>query len=290
MLLLSTLKGWSLAELHRRLTAYRNPRRRRLLGLPYRQIPAYSTLGERSHHPHVKAWERRLYRRLLSSLLNGRNLGLWAVDMTDLPRDLRDHPADWGVCGKGKFYGYKLHLLTTRDGVPLAVVATRANRTEPTVTDSLLRRLRRHLTQEHLELLRFAVADAAYDPHRVYDSFTELEAQLIAVPNPRKNAKLKGPLARATRRELRERGRARDRGILLYHSRRGRELHRQRMVVDQVFGQLKEQLQLGELPWWVRGVRRVQERAERAVLAFVAILSTNKLRRNGLWEVACYAA
>jgi len=290
MLLLSTLKGWSLAELHRRLTTYRDPRWRRLLGLPYRQIPAYSTLVERSRHPHVKAWERRLYRRLLSSLLNGRNLGLLAVDMTDLPRDLRDHLANWGVCSKGKFYGYKLHLITTRDGVPLAVVATRANRTEPTVTDSLLRRLRRHLTPEHLELLRFAVADAAYDTHRVYDSFAELEAQLIAVPNPRKNAKLKGPLACATRRELRGRGRARDRGILLYHSRRGRQLHRQRMVVDQVFGQLKGPLRLGELPWWVRGVRRVQERAERVVLAFVAILSTNKLRRNGLREVACYVA
>ncbi len=210
--------------------------------------------------------------------------------MTDLPRDLGDPLANWGVCGKGKFYGYKLHLLTTRDGVPLAVVATRANRTEPKVTDSLLRRLRRHLTGEQLKHMRFAVADAAYDTHGVYDSFAEMGAQLIAVPNPRKNAKLKGQLSRATRRELRERGRARDRGILLYHSRRGRELHRQRIVVDQVFGQLKEQLRLGELPWWVRGVRRVQERAERAVLAFVAILAVNKLRRNGLREVACYVA
>jgi hypothetical protein len=284
------LKGWSLAELHRRLTAYRDPCWRRLLGLPYRKIPAYSTLVERSHHSRVKAWERRLYRRLLSSLLNGRNLGLLAVDMTDLPQDLRDRLAHWGVCGKGKFYGYKLHLLTTRDGVPLAVVATRANRTEPTVTGSLLRHLRCHLTEGQLERLRFAVADAAYDTHGVYDSFAELRAQLIAVPNPRKNAELKGPLARATRRELRERGRARDRGILLYHSCRGRKLHRERIIVDQVFGQLKGPLRLGELPWWVRGVRWVQERAERAVLAFVAILAVNKLRRNGLREVACYVA
>ena len=290
MLLLGTVKGWSLAELHRRLTAYHDPQWRRLLDLPYRRIPAYSTLVERSHHPRVKAWERRLYRRLLSSLLNGRNLGLLAVDLTDLPRDLRDPLANWGVCGKGKFYGYKLHLLTTRDGVPLAVVATRANRTEPTVTDSLLRQLRHHLTGEQLKRLRFAVADAAYDTHKVYDAFAELKVQLIAVPNPRKNAKLKGPLARATRRELKERGRARDRGILLYHSHRGRQLHRQRIVVDQVFGQLKEQLRLGELPWWVRGVRRVQEWSNRAVLAFVAILAVNKRRRNGLREVAGYVA
>lgn len=290
MLLLGTLKGWSLAALHRRLTAYHDPQWRRLLGLPYRQIPAYSTLVERSHHPRVKAWERRLYRRFLHPLLNGRNLGLLAVDMTDLPRDLKDPLANWGVCGKGKFYGYKLHLVVTRDGVPLAVVATRANRTEPTVTGSLLRGLRRHLSPEQLGRLRLAVADAAYDTHGVYDAFAELGVQLIAVPNPRKSARLKGRLARATRRELRERGRARDRGIVLYHSRRGREVHRQRIVVDQVFGQLKEQLRLGQLPWWVRGVRRVQERAQRTVLAFVAILATNKLRRNGLRQVACYVA
>lgn len=129
---------------------------------------------ERSHNPQVRAWEERLYRRLLRLLLNARNLGLLAIDMTDLPRDLGDRLANWGVCGKGKFYGYKLHLIVTRDGVPLAVMATRANRTEPGVTPQLLKGLRQQLTSTQLERLRFVVADAAYDTHRVYDSFAEL--------------------------------------------------------------------------------------------------------------------
>jgi len=192
MLLLGTLKGWSLLQLQERLSEYHDPRWRRLCGLPLCEVPPYSTLAYRSHHPKVKRWQERLYCRMLKVLLNCRNLGLLAIDMTDLPRDLKDKLANWGVCGRGLFYGYKLHLIVTRDGVPLATVATRANKTEPTVTEHLLKRLRRRLTVEQLERLAYAVADAAYDTVKVYESFAQLEAQLIAAVNPRNNAKLKG--------------------------------------------------------------------------------------------------
>jgi hypothetical protein len=128
----------------------------------------------------------------LKPLLNCRNLGLLAIDMTDLPRDLKDKLANRGVCGKGPFYGYKIHLIVTRDGVPLAFVVTKANKTEPTVTGQLLNQLRRRLTGEQLERLAYAVADAAYDTVKIYESFAELKAQLIAAVNPRNNNMLKG--------------------------------------------------------------------------------------------------
>lgn len=151
MLLLGTLKGWSLLQLQQRLSVYHDPQWRRVCGVSYTEVPAYSTLVYRSHHSQVKRWQERLYRRMLSVLLNCRNLGLLALDMTDLPRDLKDKLANWGMCSKGYFYGYKLHLIVTRDGVPLAVLASKANRTEASVSARLLNQLRRRLTQEQLK-------------------------------------------------------------------------------------------------------------------------------------------
>lgn len=116
MLLLGTLKGWSLQKLQERLSAYHDPQWRRLCGLPLSEVPPYSTLAYRSHNAKVKRWQERLYQRMLRVLLNCRNLGLLAIDMTDLPRDLKDKLANWGVCGKGSFYGYKVHLIVTRAG------------------------------------------------------------------------------------------------------------------------------------------------------------------------------
>lgn len=295
MLLLATLKGWSWATLHRQLTAYHDPTWGELIGIPLSQIPAYTTLTWRAHHSRVKAW-LRLYRRLLPPLLNCRNLELLAVDLSDLPSELQDRLADRGFCGKGAFYGYKLHLIVTRDGVPLAIVATRAGATEPTVTDRLLAGMRRHLTPKHLERLKYAVADAGYDTTGIYESFEELKAALIAAVNPRRDGRLKeGTLSRRTRQELRERDTARDRGILRYHSGRGQELYDERVVVEQVLDQIKNRLwpraRGGELiPWWLRGVRKVQEAADRAMLALAAIEHTNKLRRCDLRQVAPYTA
>lgn len=60
--------------------------------------------------------------------------------------------------------------------------------------------------------------------------------------------------------------------------------------VDYVFGQLKDPLRLRDMPWWVRGVKRVQAHIQWAILAYTAILSTNKLRRNKLRNIAPYLA
>ena len=47
MLLLGTLKGWSLQKLQERLSAYHDPQWRRLCGLPLSEVPPYSTLAHR---------------------------------------------------------------------------------------------------------------------------------------------------------------------------------------------------------------------------------------------------
>jgi len=59
-------------------------------------------------------------------------------------------------------------------------------------------------------------------------------------------------------------------------------------VVEQVFDQLKDDLGLAELPWWVRGVRKVREHTDRALFALVAMAYCNKMRRNGLRNLKSY--
>lgn len=59
-------------------------------------------------------------------------------------------------------------------------------------------------------------------------------------------------------------------------------------MVEQVFDQLKDDFGLGELPWHVRGVRKVREYVDRALFALVAVLYCNKMRRNGLRNLKPY--
>jgi len=287
MLLLATIKGWSLAQLHRQLSAYHLSYWRRLLKVRYHQVPAYSTLVDRARNARVMIWQNRLYRRVLVGLLHQRNLGVLALDMTDLPRRVWDPLASWGFCGKGGFYGYKLHLVVAADGVPLAATTTQARNRETEVVPHLLRQLHAQLRTKALDGLRFAVADAAYDTHDVHAAFAQVHTQLITPVNPRK---YHWKLTWRTRRQLQPQQRPRDRGILLYHSRRGQKLHRKRRVVDYVFGQLKDQLRLKQMAWWIRGVRRVQIHIQWTILAYTAMLATNRVRRCGLRKLAPYLA
>jgi hypothetical protein len=61
-------------------------------------------------------------------------------------------------------------------------------------------------------------------------------------------------------------------------------------MADYVFGQFKDPLRLRGMPWWVRGVKRVQTHVQWAILAYTSILSTNKLRRNTLRNIIPYLA
>jgi|GEM_PF-5470239 len=296
MSLLATVKRWSWSKLHERLTAYHDPYWRDLCGVNLSQIPAYSTMTWRMHRKEFKRMQERVYKRLLSPLLNRDNAALLAVDMTDLPADSQDGLGRWGVCSKGKSFGYKLHLIVTRDGVPLAMVVTKANLTEGSdgVDEELLNKLERRLTEEELDNLVHVVADAAYDSNSVYRDFRDLGADLIAAVNARNDDRLKGELSWQTKRELKERGNLRDLGIIQYHRQRGQELYKEREVVEGVFGQLKEWFIPTEkgseekLPWWTRGVRKVKETADRVLFALLSIEYTNKMRGNDLRKISPY--
>jgi hypothetical protein len=161
---------------------------------------------------------------MLRKLLNQRNLYVVSIDMSDLPSEFYDGLANWGVCGKGYFYGYKLHLVVTRDGVPLSCVITRASCRETSVTDRLLAKAAQSLNSEQMSKLSFVAGDKAYDSNKAADEVKQrLLAQMIAPANPRRNQELKGKLSTKTKKKLRDRGTSRDKAILLYESKRGRE-------------------------------------------------------------------
>jgi hypothetical protein len=289
IVLLATLKGWTIRQTHRNLTC-REPIWRRLLGIRLSEIPPRRTLSKRWNHSLVRHWQQRVTKRMFKPLLNQRNLYVVSIDMSHLPTELYDTLANWGVCGKGYFYGYKLHLLVTRDGVPLGLVVTKANRRETAVTDRLLASVSQALTDDQIESLVFLIGDTAYDSNPAADQTKQHHsAQIVAPANPRNSQELKGELTRETKKKLKERGTNRDKAILLYESTKGKEMFRKcRVIIEQVINQLKNALRLGQLPYWVRGVRKVLKRAQNTIFAYVCILYCNKLHRRPLRQVAPY--
>lgn len=160
--------------------------------------------------------------------------------MTDLPRQFKDHLANFGVCSKVLFYGYKLHLITTIDGIPISFFVTKANARESSITDKLFARCKRSLTKKQLDY-------SAYDSNKVYQEADDyLSAQLIAPPNPRNN--------RHTKLMLKLRSTPRDIGILLYLSSKGKKKYKKRIILEQSFDQIKDDLCLNFI--LIKGIRK----------------------------------
>jgi hypothetical protein len=163
--------------------------------------------------------------------------------MTDLPRSFSDNLANFGVCGKGGFYGYKLHLVVTKDGIPLAFLITKANRREKAFIERIAKQLKNQLKDTDIEDIVFVVADSAYDSNRAYEAFGEdLSSQLIADVNPRNNDALKNELSEKTKERLKSQNTPRSQGVLLSKSPEGKNKRKSRHVIEQVFDQLKNSL------------------------------------------------
>lgn len=289
IVLLATLKGWNISQTHRNLTDT-NAIWRHIIGVRLSDIPPRRTLNYRWNHPLVRYWQQRIIKRMFTKLLNQRDLYVLSVDMSDLPTELYDTLANWGFCGKGYFYGYKLHIIITRDGVPLGLVVTRASSRETSIIDHLLSEVSRSLTDKHIDSLFYLIGDTAYDSNPAADYVKHyLSAQLIAPVNPRKSNALKGVLTEQIKQKFRKRGTSRDKAILLYESQYGRGLYtKYRVIIEQVIDQLKHDFGLFRLPYWIRGVRKVQKRARDVLFAYVCVLYCNKLHRRPLREVATY--
>lgn len=291
--LLATVMGWNQSQTHRQLTTM-DPTFRNLCDVRKSEIPPRRTLCYRWNSRKVMTLEQRVFKRFLRPLLNQRNLHLVAMDMSDLPVSAQDQLADYGHCSKGGYWGYKFHLVTTRDGIPLAVVVTRANEVEQSVAQSLVAQVQKALLADNLQSLVFFVADAGYDGTPLYNAVASLcQAQLVCAPNPRRDADLKhlrqtGQLPTARKEELAATDSTRDKGLLLYSQSAGKRLYHKRLVIEPTIELLKVDMAMEAIPYWIKGVRKVTRWVFNHVFAFVAMLYCNKLHRRPLRQIACY--
>lgn len=289
IMLLATIKGWNISQTHRNLTCS-DPTWRNMIGIPLSEIPSRRTLNNRWNHPLVRLWQNRIIKRMFKTLLNQRNLYITLIDMSDLPVSLSDTLANWGVCGKGNFYGYKLHLIVSRDGIPLGFVVTKANSRETSVISIMLARVAFALTSENIDNLSFLIGDTAYDSNPSADQVKRiLSAQMITPVNPRNSSEYKKIFTPQIKRKLRERGTNRDKAILLYESKYGKRIYNKyRIFIEQVIDQIKNDFGLLPIPKWTRGVRKVRKRVSDKIFAYICMIYCNKLRRRPLHEIAPY--
>lgn len=91
-------------------------------------------------------------------------------------------------CGKNKkemsfFWGYRTHVLTSKEGIPLAEITLPNNHTDDKVAESLLNQFIRVYGQKRG---RIFIADAGYDKRELYDFIVEkLKAEPFIPLNPR---------------------------------------------------------------------------------------------------------
>jgi len=210
--------------------------------------------------------------------------------MTDLPRSHKDHLAKWGATSEDEvFWGYKLHLIVTRDGVIIAFFLTTAEKREAKITKKLFNQVRRRISKRRRRRMRVGVGDEGYDTLEVYElAFAKLGIRMIIPPNPRRGADMRLELSQKQKGKLRERGSRRDKGILEYGTRRGKWLYSKRVVIEEVIEQLKHSLGFEKLPKHLKGVRRITEYIQRKIVAFNAILLCNKSHRSNLRNLAPY--
>lgn len=280
ILLLKALKGWSINHTHRKLVDDLDASWREMLRLQPEEIPSRRWLNELAQHQAVKALRKRVMHRLQRRLLSHIDLTTLVVDLTPIEvQEAWDKLTNWGrTSDEESFYGYKLHLLCTADGLPLAIRVTRANGHELNEVIPLFKEAAYHLGQA-TEEVDFVLGDAAYDANDVYDGAQEhLTAQLQADVN-RRNAHVSDQAIRhmtpETARQLASH-QPRQQALLRRYSAKGKQRQAQRTIIEELFGILKELLPaFTDLKWYQAGIRRVREHFRWLFFAFVAILVRN---------------
>ena len=274
--LLAVLAGWSVRQLclklaDRQVRAYL----RRYVKLPP-QVPDRRTLDRRFAQADFLEALRLLFQELACrlSLCRPGDLRRLAIDFTDLPVRVRYDPeAAYGYTSKGRFYGYKLHLVVSRRGSLLAYRLATANHHGLLVAEEMVPDLERFA-----HLIDFLLGDAGYDGKVLHELVhRELKAMLLAPANPRWNKQPPQTFDLAT---------ARGRALAFLQTAKGRKLYRQRTIIEQVNGQLKDVLHVGDIPYWIRGPAAVERLvAARLILYQLALLKNLRTHKTHVRRV-----
>ncbi len=162
ILVLKTLKHWSIHHTYRKLADPVDATWRDLLELRREELPSRRTLQERQYSRYVKRLRQQVWRRVRRRLLAVVDLSTLVVDLTAIEVDRSwDEHAAWGYTSDDNaFYGYQLHLLCTTDGLPLAIRVTRGNGHELNEVCPLFKEAA-HLLGQQSDLVEYVLGDAA---------------------------------------------------------------------------------------------------------------------------------
>lgn len=268
------LLGWSLRKTLNYAEQEAGAWLRKALG--WEQVPHLSVVCRRLHGDDVRRLRTRLWRKLRRRSLRQGDLRVLTIDMTDLPVPLRrkDPDATWGATSKGKFFGYKLHLVISRTGFPLAFRVTPAAIHEMRPAVSLFAEVVKLADQKQKAELTYGVGDSAYDSENLYKFWADVCCgHFLCAPNRRGTPEGE---------EVRAQGPYRKAALEFWKTDLARRIYgKHRSLIESVNAQLKDlsnPFQVGQIPGWIRGLRRVSDWVFWRILAFSSILYANRLR------------
>ena len=154
----------------------------------FTQVPHISTFSRTAN------WFRKegfdvLHHQLLE-IIGNRYSKLAFMDSTALRSSLYDSQARWSKSTRYKWYwGYKLHLCVSADGLILSYQFTTANVYDSVPAPSLLR----SLPQKQVEMI---VADKAYDSKKIREAANQTDVFFLSPINKRRSAKRKDSYGR----------------------------------------------------------------------------------------------
>jgi len=182
-----------------------------------------------------------------------------AMDLTKLQSDPdRDRYGAWGKSTGGLFWGYKLGLIVSEQGVILGMTLTKGNWGEFNVNRRLLRMAREVIQTSFGELpVEYVVCDAGFDGESTFKAAHQnLQAPVLCPPRRKRNPKVK--TARNVLWNARSRSPHRLRDEALWEAPEAREIFNKRSGIERVNGQLKDTaIRIQEIPPRRRGVRRL---------------------------------
>ena len=224
------------------------------------------------HHPTVLKYQKMLHMKLLKKCVKKKSLEVLSIDMTDLPSTIRDSFARFGGCSKGKFYGYKLHMVCSKEGLPLAYCLTDASVRETSQVKKLLKQVRRIV---NIEDVWFVTADKGYDAHHVYESVADILDALALIPeNPRGKKKADEEIDIETSDDLRQVS------FEMLKLPEGKHIFSFRTGIERMFGLLKVHLEMDVKYLCYRGIKKLMRILGDYLLSMYCIIFFNKLRHK----------
>ena len=288
--LICALQSWTVNVLYAKLARQKAILRRRY-HLPNR-LPSRSTVYHRLRQPSL--WyclreffhESTRYALVISPMEETKVV---AIDLTALAAHPNDPGAAWGYRAANEvFWGYKLGLVVTRSGVPLAFRLIAANRVEAHVSVPLLTESAQQLKKASRSC-DYVPADKGFDAEKNYRTTAKRLHAILVCPGRKKRKKR---LKHAYHRDYFARTKYpyRTPAVAFAQTRRGRAIFRQRTIVEQVNGQLKNSFGMEQIPRYIRGQRRVQRWCLGKLIFYTLGLIANRLKGHYNRQLKALAA